>query len=406
MARLVFIVFCLLPTLGVASWAWYWRSAAHAQRWEAELAHWLRVDVRLESVEHPRPGVVRLRGVRLADAETGADVLHASAVEIRWAAELLELELAQAEVFAERAERLVQMIRELLAHKPRGLPSTLTLRATELSFSRAGLKYSAKQVAGGMRLVPEASVFELAFIPREGGAKPARLKVVRDRRGVPHYSLSVSTGEAGLTCAWLVPEAAEWLGSEARVRGSATLWYTEQGWSGQLAGELENVDLHRLVSGHFSHQLTGKARLELEELVIEQGRIVQAAGTLHSGPGLISRSLLAAGGQALGLVSRAAALPPSNKPLVAYTQLACGFTIGPEGLVLSGRASDALPGAILVDTYRPLWTEPLLQPQHAAALVRMLVPQGDDHVPATRAAERLLRWLPLGEEVEPRDQPP
>ncbi len=397
MARLVFIVFCLFPTLGVAGWAWYRRSSAHAQHWQADLAYWLRMDVKLQGVEHPRPGVVRLRGIRLSDAETGAEIVRAGIIEVRRSNDLLELELAQPEVSLPQTVRLAAWFAELLMQQPARMPKTLTLRAAGLTLKGPELTYVARQVAGGMRHTPSASVFELAFVNPEPGATPARLKVVRDRRGEPGYSIFFSTGDAGLPCALVSPQASDWLGSDARMRCSGNLWQSEQGWSGQVAGELQNVDLHRLVSDRLPHQLTGKAQLEFEELVIEEGRIARAAGALYIGRGMISRSLLAAGGQALGLVPSADALPPPNHPLVAFARMACSFTIGPEGLVFSGKASDALPGAILVDTYGALWAEPALQPQPVAALVRMLAPGGEAQVPATRQAELLLRWLPLQE---------
>jgi hypothetical protein len=362
------------------------------------------VRAKLEDVVHPVPGVVRLHGVRLADAETGAEVLRAGAVEIRRRGGLLELELAQPVVYASRAERLVAAAADLLVYQPPDLPAMVTFRAAELTVRRPGFKYVARQVTGGMRLGPQASVFELAFVPMEGGARPARLKVVRDRRGEPGYALTLSTGDAAVACALVAPRAADWLGAEAHLRGSASLWQTGGSWSGQVAGELRHVDLHRLISEHFPHQLTGKARLELEELLIEQGRIAQASGTLQGGPGLISRSLLASAGQALGLSPGRDALPPPHQPLVAYARFACRFTIGREGLVLSGQASRALPGAILVDTYRPLWTEPAVQPQPAAALVRALVPAGQGSVPAAPQAVLLLRWLPLeGADLAPAE---
>lgn len=397
MARLVFILFCLFPTLGVAGWAWYWRSTAHAQHWQADLAYRLRMHVKLKDIQHPRPGVVRFRDICFSDAETGAEILRADTMEVRGSRDLLELQLAQTEVFVPRAARLAPWLAELLTQQPARMPKTLTLRALDVTLKGPGLTYAARQVAGGMRHAPTASLFELAIASPEQGATPARLKVVRDRRGEPGYSMYFSTGNAGLPCALLSPQAPNWLGADARMRGSGSLWQSEQGWSGQLAGDLQNVDLHRLVSDHFPHQLTGKAQLELEELVIEEGRIMRAAGALYIGRGMISRSLLSAGGEALGLVPSANALPPPNQALVAFARMACSFTIGPEGLVFSGRASDALPGAILVDTYGPLWSEPALQPQPVAALVRMLAPGAGPQVPATRQAELLMRWLPLQE---------
>lgn len=402
MARLVFILFCLFPTLGVAGWAWYWRSTAHAQHWQANLAYWLRMHVKLQDVQHPRPGVVKFRDIRFSDAETGAEILRASTMEVRDSGNLLEVELAQTEVSVPRTVRLASWLAEWLTQQPAWLPKTLTLRAVDVTLKGPAITYETRQVAGGVRHAPSASVFELAIASPERGATPARLKIVRDRRGEPGYSIFFSTGDAGLPCVLVSPHAPDWLGADARMRGSGSFWQSEQGWSGQLAGELQKVDLHRLVSDHFPHQLTGKAHLELEELVVEEGRIARAAGTLYIGRGMISRSLLSAGGEALGLVPSANALPPPNQTLVAFARLACSFTIGPEGLVFSGRASDSVPGAILVDAYGPLWTEPALQPQPVAALVQMLAPGAEAQVPATRQAELLLRWLPLQEMPAPQ----
>jgi hypothetical protein len=66
--RLVFLLGCFAPTLGIVYWIFHRPTAAD---WARNIKAELGVDASIDSVETPWPGVTILRGVRLFDPEAG-----------------------------------------------------------------------------------------------------------------------------------------------------------------------------------------------------------------------------------------------------------------------------------------------------------------------------------------------
>jgi hypothetical protein len=89
----------------------------------------------------------------------------------------------------------------------------------------------------------------------------------------------------------------------------------------------------------------------------------------------------------------------TNSQLIPYEQLACKFAVDSHGLKLQGACRGAPgtilpPGTILTTTTGPLLAVTRSAPLSPVALVRTLVPRRDLLVPATPAAEALVRTLP------------
>ena len=183
----------------------------------------------------------------------------------------------------------------------------------------------------------------------------------------------------------------EQLGSRSRFRGS--IWSTEtpQGHRCEVIGEFTDVDLDGLVTDHFTHRLSGPANVTLQVARFQQGRLVEAAGTLQAGPGRIGRSLLDAAATRLKLAP--GTLPEPGDP-IPYDRLACEFFVDSDGLWLRGQGSGDSSGAILTGRYGPLLGNPASQPQPVVALLGMLVPGSEVQVPATRQTAWLMRHLP------------
>ena len=80
----LFTGLCVLPTLGVGGWAIARRLPWNRQAEEARLSAELGLAVSLESMSHTLPGVVRYTGLKLADPETGRELLRCSEVEATW----------------------------------------------------------------------------------------------------------------------------------------------------------------------------------------------------------------------------------------------------------------------------------------------------------------------------------
>jgi hypothetical protein len=149
-----------------------------------------------------------------------------------------------------------------------------------------------------------------------------------------------------------------------------------------------------LAKSYTGRRLTGSGSLSLELLRFDRGAITAAIGELHSGPGEIDAALLYSFQDALGATTT---LPAERRDLLCpYGELAVGFSIAPEGVLLRGKC-ERLDGWMLTDQQgNPGAREPSGR-QPIDALVRALAPATVGYVPATRQSEWLLKRLPVRE---------
>ena len=458
--RAVFLLLCVVPTAGVSAWCARRHlpgvAAAEAKRLERELG----LDVSLAGLRYLRPGRVLYEGLELRDPETGRPLLRCRALEADWQrstdregrpraslvliasqpeieATAADPEMGARQVGAPLGELLDRMLRcpTILRMVPGGSQTDvrlaagqLTLRAAGGSQTFSGLQGSIESFAGGTQA--EAS-FRLAGIDTP---QPIRIRIVRNRQITPPATgFELDTGGGAVPCGLLAIglPLLERLGPRSRLRGyiwanqtgdgrraptghrsagvvaEAKLWSRwSADWEGEFAGQVSDVDLDELVTGHFPHKLGGTAQVTIQSARFRRQRLEEATGTLVAGPGVISRSLIDAAVEQLGLVRGVEPQTPGE--LVPYEQLAAGFLIDARGLQLQGgcspsghRSEGLVAGAILADRQGRLLGEPVVQPQPVVALVRTLVPASQHQVPATRQTDWLIGHLPVPQVVPP-----
>ncbi len=184
-------------------------------------------------------------------------------------------------------------------------------------------------------------------------------------------------------------------GPHSTLEGTLTAMETPDGWQAELVGQLKNVDLHWVVSEQFPHQLSGNAELNMKHAVVHAGRLEELEGTIHAGPGTVSRSLLAAAVASLGLQSDELDKPHTRaSQAISYEELAAVFTCNGSGLSLHGACANQ-PGVIMRGTNNVLLADSNRGPVPVVALVKMLVPDSRVQVPATRQTDWLLNLLPI-----------
>ncbi len=236
-------------------------------------------------------------------------------------------------------------------------------------------------------------VFHLADQPPEA---EARMAIFRSRQGAGTGTLvQLETGQAVLPGALLAALLPGWdqLGPGAALGGS--LWWQDgpDGWSGQIRGTISGVDLDALVTNRFGRKLGGTATIELERARIQQGRLVEAKGSVSAGPGLMSRALVADATAYLHMPVG----PLSEAPgaLVAYEQLGFLFTLDDHGLSILGNCPAAAAGTLVLGRAgRPILNEPPAESQSPLNLVRALAAGGEPSVPVSSALQDLIRLLP------------
>jgi hypothetical protein len=407
-ALTLFMLLGLAPTAVVLAYGLARHLPGHARSVADRLSLQLGLKTSLSSVEYVCPGVVRYRGMELADAESGKAVIVCRTVlatesmaadnqgvrrpKVDLATEGLEIEstgLASLGRLLEQslatrsddAPEIRLTAQDVLLRRLDG-PTTLTTLEACLSITSAGPQAEANLRIAGL-----------------DSSRPIWIGLGRDRRSTPPESgFCIDTGETLLPCSLLalgLPYVDE-MGPRCCFSGRIGARRSAQGYRGDLSGRFVDVDLDRLVTERFPHRLSGTAELALEIARFEGGRLREAAGTVTGGAGQVSTSLLDSMTRSLGL---ATSLENHAPALLGYETLRFAFLLDQRGLQLRGHAVRDDSGAILVDRWRVLLGDPARQPQPLAALFQALAPADALQVPATRETDQLLRLLPLAEPI-------
>lgn len=394
LCRLGFIALCVLPTLGVAAWCIARGLPGQQRPWETLLSYQLGLDVTIDQVEYLSPRGTRLVGCQLRDGESGQAAGRFEAIELRDASDALwvtlvdgDLDLAALEEMWGGAERLLRRTTGPPSGRLRLLADRLKVRLAEGSVSLAELHGQFETQATYSHLY-----LSLRRADRRSGEE-VLLRAVRNRETEPATtSLQLRAIDAALPTELFTPlvDSRDWLGPESTFRGQVWAVETPAGWEVEVAGDLNDVDLHRVVTRHFPHQLSGFADVSLERARLVDGRVLAAQGQMHAGPGSVSRSFILAASEALQLRWGSREMPGDQLP---YKQLAFGFSLADGQIHLAGHCRVSDPPALLAD-HGPLLEEPSTS-HPAAALVRALAPATTASVPASREAEWLLGVLPV-----------
>ncbi len=196
LCRVLFVGFCVLPTLAVACWCVAHHLPARKAAVEHELERLLACDVSLGGIEYPRPGVTVYSQVVLRDAEFGRPLAAADRVEVRQSREGISLDCSPVETshslnnvwqFVESQLRRVRHTRVLLT------ADSLACSGTEIGLSNVRLD-----------LLPGHDVSEARIGCRAADAESQTnilLRIVRDRRQSPpvtrwHLNPGTASAEA------------------------------------------------------------------------------------------------------------------------------------------------------------------------------------------------------------------
>ena len=396
--RALFVALCLLPTTGVAVWCWvvHWPSYA---RWHARAAgERLGWRVALDRVTSPRPGVWAYEGLSISDPDTGHLLVAAPFVEIDQRSDKVSIRLPYpATVNGRRLETLLRAAQRQL--RAPGDWQSLALEAPNVTVRmQQGGDHTLAEVSGHIEHAADASRLGLQFKLATANAKrpadlaPAELTCVCPRNTIDQTVLQFTTG-GPLPCRLVAAcwPAASRLGAAATFTGRASATEAEGRWRLELAGNLDAVDLERLMAP-FPHRLTGTAAVQIAQAVVQEGRVETVKGQLRAGPGVVSRSLIQSALAHLRLEAPKEVLIGENR--LPYRQLGLTFEVGPAGLVLQGAVAQS-PGAVLVNDTQVLVRQSATARLPVVNLVRTLVPQSTVQVPATRETHELAQLLPI-----------
>lgn len=371
LGTLLLVLTTVAPTVFVGLTAWRINRPGHRHEVEAELGRRLGMKVSLESVSYPRFGEAVCTGVALWQEEPRqrtklVEVARADRVRLSRVGRQIVLGAEGLRLSAEGPSQAVAQVGDLLrrAGEADFERVSLTASACEVSLSAEdeGLGYSLRDLAATFRADPGAPALEASYRIAVPGLAPSRceLKLVRDRRGEAlRTTLSLRTAEeTPLAARVLSPffDPDDWLGPEARVRGTLTLSQVgSEDWQADFSGELTDVALGSLLGDRVpDHLLSGRATVSIDSAHWGPrpggaSGWVTASGRLSAGPGAISTSLL----RALRTEMRFR-LPDQlelRPGVVDFQGLGLAFSIREDGEVhLAGGLGEAFgPGTVLLD---------------------------------------------------------
>jgi hypothetical protein len=259
---------------------------------------------------------------------------------------------------------------------------------------------SLEKLGGKLHVSADKTEFEMTWRLPGAGSKTEeiRLTAARDRSGATSNTrFRLDTANQAVPCrlaAAIMPELAS-LGRECQFRGAFELFRSAGEGGGQLTGTLTQVDLDSLVTERFGHRLSGPATVRIDRGLIEHGKLRELRGTIQASDGAISRSLVLAAAEHLGLNAAEQATVAETQETVAFRQLATEFQMSGASLRLRGVADAQQEGVLLTTAAGPVLTSPPKHSVAAVALLRTLLPEGKYQVPATRQTAALVRLLPV-----------
>jgi hypothetical protein len=399
LCRFGFVLLCLVPTATVLAWGLGHHLPSHIEAACREVTAWTRCPAEIGNVTHPRPGVTILHELILKDVATTEAILRLDQLKIEDRGGSLRIVATRPRVSIAGLPRLWQALAGHMDAWSGEQP--LEFFAGTLDLESAGNTFAFQDVQARLHAADAGPALDAQL--RHAGMEaidPAELHLMWNR-GDQSLRYDLATGPTPFPCGMasaLAPELAV-LGPGATFQGRLSVQRTRQGWQGLIGpAQIVDIELEPLVRDYSGRRLTGRARLDLELLRVAQSAIATVDGELRSGPGGIDATVIYSLGDALGVMH---VLPSDRRALTdtyLYGELAVGFSINSQGVLLSGKCTGA-DGMLLTDHHgNPIAREPAGRCS-VDALVRALTPASAGYVPATRQAERLLKRLPLSEDV-------
>ena len=425
--RSAFFACCVLPTLVVLGWIAWHASPLQVARWEHSLRQSLGLVVRIQRVSYPKPGHVRLHGLRLLDPTTHELLADSPQLDAFWSEERCVVRMVEAAVAADRSlaawpiwhDRILRD--EMLAGRSAELRiDRLELRTAPVASAPVGpapvetasaeltADESAPAVAVGaevdgpgasslslhavrwkswveqsQRQSQRQSQLELRRTPVEAGQEgveaegdPAGRVLMTVHRsledGVAVTHVVLESGAEAIAPQRLAAQLGMPWEERMKFTGTLRLALEPSRWSGQFKGQVTEIDLGAWSEGRLPYPVDGQASVTLHQCDFGVSGVQRAVGELQVSDGRFDRLLLEAlVRNGLAVAGEAFAALPADEP-VSQVEMQLQFGLNEMGLVTRGVVDEqgrevAARGPTGILLLKPAST------RHLDALVRALV---------------------------------
>lgn len=396
--RSLFLLAGVCPLAVSLGWAAWRHVVSPETAYENWLAAQLAVDVRLSDVTRPKPGLTRIGTAKIVNPETGQMLALCERLELRWGVRGIGIHAAQTHLSGDVVGELGELLHDRLLCRRRLHETSIFLVSQRVAIQRPRAEVELRECRLDVQRAadgPTATLtFQWAYAEQP---QPVRVRLSRHQKSNgPITRLELETGNNPLPCsvlfgapAWLAP----WEGGDSLTfQGALWLDIAQTGWEGELTGHISGIDLNRLFTDRFPHQVSGDARMVVERAVVREGRLVELQGQLRSGPGTVGKPLVQAAVRYLGC-----RLPTrlGVDESIEYRKLAVDIRLDNAGLVIHGMCEPDAPGNILVDAAGAVLVEPEDQPRLAIDVVRMLADEERAERLWDESTAGLMRVLPV-----------
>ncbi len=420
--RGAFLACCVLPTLVVLGWIALHASPLQVVRWEHALRQSLGLIARIERVSYPKPGHVRLHGLRLIDPATNQPIADTPQLDALWNDQRCVLRMAEAGVAAEHSLSAWPIWHDRVLRDEMLDGRSAELRVDRLDLRRgptenaatgdesadsgsslhavrwsSWLEQSQRQSRLELRLAPPTDVAttqgtaqgteqpaletqvpgDAATLSGEGsGTLDASRVLVTVHRsadeGVPVTHVMLDSGSSSVAPQLLAAQLGMPLADQMKFSGTLRLSLEPTQWSGQFKGQVSEIDLGAWSEGRLPYPVDGQARVTLHQCDFGVGGVQRAVGELLITEGRFDRLLLEAlVRNGLAQPGEAFATLPASEP-VEQVEMQMQFGLNEMGVVTRGVADEqgrevAARGPSGILLLKPAST------RHLDALVRALV---------------------------------
>lgn len=342
MCRFVFLCFGFLPPLLlVVGWGWSttpWADWLERDRWRDRLSLQLGLPTEVAAVDYLAPKLVRLTGVNLEHPETGAQVAHAETLELRQERGLWKLHIPAAKIELKQLAFAAEAVHERCLCRPQLALPIVDASIGRLDIEDDGLLIESMSLRSEWICRSQQSRCRVEYRPLKDENQLGKLEIDRwhtTERPLSRIVLQTGNGAVAYSLLNAFFPTADRLGPNVAFRGDFEWRQDSQAWNAIIhQGRFEDVSWGQLTSS-LPYELTGRGHIELQNVLIADGRISQMQGTVTAQAGRIRRDWLQLSQNYLGLGVDPDVLRQSIDT-VPFEAMRIGFQLDAGGLFLQG----------------------------------------------------------------------
>ncbi|MDA0660320.1 MAG: hypothetical protein O2931_07005 [Planctomycetota bacterium] len=326
-ARRIFLLGCLLPTLGVISWAAAKSLPGRSARVSQVLSDNLRLIANVTQFSTPKPGQLAYEQLQLLEPVTQEELARIESLTVSQRSGMRHLGSEEVNVHLRALPQLANWFQLHVFDAVSRQVGNYQVTVDSVYLQHGEQFWPVGRLTGTVTIAADRSEFHLEFCSSQSEISLADLQL----DGEFIHTTTQQSGKIVVATVNNRPEPAFWLssvaadlslGPDAKWIGKLR-WQTQYGgsWSTDMQGRFSHVELDHISNGAVS----GSASIDLTSCRIQAGKIEELTATVRSPVGEIHQNWI----QVL-LDPRAPQMAPSPPAVRRYSSLAAGIAYVPE----------------------------------------------------------------------------